>query len=155
MMLCLLLVLSERVINLAAPIAFKHMVEVLSAVVRAPPDPAAGQLQHAIVSGLRRLLTSVTGQSLQMQAQQDAASGVSAAVLHAAAAANGTQALPAAAAGAAAAAPGLVSQGDAVLAPFWVLFYPYVSGGCFFWVDERVAANRVIGCGPGPLAICL
>lgn len=130
LMLCMLLVLAERVINLAAPIAFKHMVEVLSAIVSTPPDPAAGQLEHVLVTGLRRLLTAVTGQSLQLQAQQGGAGGVGTALLHAAAAANSTHALPTAAGGAAAAAaaaaPGCVSQGDAVLAPFWVLFYPWV-----------------------------
>ncbi|KAF8054728.1 Abcb6 [Scenedesmus sp. PABB004] len=43
---CLLLILAERAINLAAPIAFKHMVEALSdvtaAAAAAAADPAAG-----------------------------------------------------------------------------------------------------------------
>ena len=48
LMLCLLLVLSERVINLAAPIAFKNMVEVLSAAASSTTDPAAaGQPQRS------------------------------------------------------------------------------------------------------------
>lgn len=117
LMLCLLLVLSERVINLAAPIAFKHMVEVLSAVVSTPADPAAGQQEPALVTGLRHLLMTVMGQSAQLQAQPDAAvsTAVHAAVM------NSTQALPAAAAGAAVAV-----QANVVLAPFWVLFYPWV-----------------------------
>lgn len=116
-MLCLLLVLSERVINLAAPIAFKHMVEVLGALVSTPA--AAGQQEHVLVRGMRHLLLTITGASAQMHAQQGA--GVSTA-LHAAAL-NSTQGLPAVPAGPAAAS-GL--QDETILAPFWVLFYPWV-----------------------------
>lgn len=117
LMLCMLLVLSERVINLAAPIAFKHMVEVLSAVVSAPAEPE-GQQGGNLVAGLRHLLMYVGGQHAQLQPQHSA--GLSMGVLGAAA--NSTVATAAAPAGA-----GLFGflQSD-VLAPFWVLFYPWV-----------------------------
>lgn len=119
LMLCMLLVLSERVINLAAPIAFKHMVEVLSAVVSTPAEPAGQQQGGALVAGLRQLLMAFSGQQAQLQPQQ----GIG---LHAA---NSTLAAAGAAAGAApaAASTGLFGLLRAdVLAPFWVLFYPWV-----------------------------
>src|SRR5689334_10586500 len=82
LMLCMLLVLSERVINLAAPIAFKHMVEVLSAVVTAPAEPAeSGSQGGALVAGLRQLLMSVTGSGQHSQLQPQQAGGISMAML--------------------------------------------------------------------------
>lgn len=131
LMLCLLLVLSERVINLAAPIAFKNMVEVLTAVVSVPAE--AGQQQHPLAVGLRQLLASVTGQQLlhmQPQQQQQHAYAPGSSSLYAGAH-NATNAAAAAAVGptapafAAFAGPFAVLQ-DTVLAPFWVLFYPWV-----------------------------
>jgi hypothetical protein len=132
-MLCLLLVLSERVINLAAPIAFKNMVEVLTAVVSVPAE--AGQQQHPLAVGLRQLLASVTGQQLtHMQPQQQHAyAPVSSSLYaaahnasHVAAAAAVGAATPASAAAAAAFARPFAALQDTVLAPFWVLFYPWV-----------------------------
>jgi hypothetical protein len=117
-MLCLLLVLSERVINLAAPIAFKHMVEVLGALVSTPA--AAGQQEHMLVRGMRHLLLIITGASAHMHAQQGA--GVSTALRSAAL--NSTQMLPAVTATGPAAAG--ILQDETILAPFWVLFYPWV-----------------------------
>jgi hypothetical protein len=111
LMLCMLLVLSERVINLAAPIAFKHMVEVLSAIVIAPAEPE-GQQGGNLVVGLRHLLMYVGGQHAQLQPT---------AVLGPAAS-NSTMVTAAVPAGAG--FFGLL-QSD-VLAPFWVLFYPWV-----------------------------
>jgi len=120
LLLCLLLVLSERVINLAAPIAFKHMVEVLSAAASTAAGPAApDQQQHPLVAGLRQLLMVVTGAAHTMQQQQQHPDMGN--VLHAVAA-NSSQAAPA---GASAMLPWAL-QDDVVLAPFWVLFYPWV-----------------------------
>jgi hypothetical protein len=116
-MLCLLLVLSERVINLAAPIAFKHMVEVLGALVSTPA--ASGQQEHVLVRGMRHLLLTITGASAHMHAQQ--AAGVSTALPSAAL--NSTQVLPAVTATGPAAG---ILQDETILAPFWVLFYPWV-----------------------------
>lgn len=119
LLLCLLLVLSERVINLAAPIAFKHMVEVLSAAASTSAGPAPDQQQHPLVAGMRQLLMAVTGAGDTMQQQQQHPDMGS--VLHAVAA-NSSQAAPA---GAWAMLPRAL-HGNVVLAPFWVLFYPWV-----------------------------
>jgi hypothetical protein len=133
LMLCLLLVLSERVINLAAPIAFKNMVEVLTAVVSVPAE--AGQQQHPLAVGLRQLLASVTGQQLlhmqPSQQQQHAYTPVSSSLYTAAknathSAATAAAAGPASAAAAAAFAGPFAALQETVRAPFWVLFYPWV-----------------------------
>lgn len=122
LMLCLLLVLSERVINLAAPIAFKNMVEVLSAAAASSStDPIDGQQQHPLVHGLRHLLMAATGTGLSIQTQQQQQQPSGAPAMWGASSLNSTHPLPAAAA----AAPGWL-QDVVGLAPFWTLFYPWV-----------------------------
>jgi hypothetical protein len=111
-------VLAERAINLAAPIAFKHMVEVLSAVTADAAAAAAADgsgLVGALRTGLRLLMVAAAGQSGASHSIHAAAVGVAVNVTMAAAAA-------APAAGSAVAADG----GAELLAPFWVLFYPWV-----------------------------
>uniref|UniRef100_A0A383VNR8 Uncharacterized protein n=1 Tax=Tetradesmus obliquus TaxID=3088 RepID=A0A383VNR8_TETOB len=111
---CFVLVLAERAINLAAPIAFKHMVEVLSAVTADAAAAAAADgsgLVGALRTGLRLLMVAAAGGSEASHSIHAAAAGV---------AANTTMA-------AAAAAPAVDAGGSAeLLAPFWVLFYPWV-----------------------------
>lgn len=111
---CFVLVLAERAINLAAPIAFKHMVEVLSAVTADAAAAAAADgsgLMGALRTGLRLLMMAAARGSEASHS------------IHAAAAGGATNATMAAAA----AAPAVAAGGSAeLLAPFWVLFYPWV-----------------------------
>jgi hypothetical protein len=110
---CFVLVMAERVINLAAPIAFKHMVEVLSTVI----TPAA-----AVVGGVaggsssRRSLLSMTWRELLAAVQSNKL--LQYPVLHLDSI-GGTRA-----------AVGSISAADAggeqLLVPFWMLFYPWV-----------------------------
>lgn len=107
---CFILVMAERAINLAAPISFKHMVEVLSNVATDAAADAStapgilGILQH----GLRLLLAAAA------TVGQASPGSMSSAGAAAGAAMNGTiTATP-------------VAPGSAgLLAPFWVLFYPW------------------------------
>jgi ATP-binding cassette subfamily B (MDR/TAP) protein 6 len=114
---CFILVLAERAINLAAPIAFKHMVEVLSAVTADAAAAAAADgsgVMGAVRAGLRLLMVAAAGQSGASHSIHAVANTTVAAAT----------ALPAAAA---AAAGGAVGDGSSeLLAPFWVLFYPWV-----------------------------
>jgi ATP-binding cassette subfamily B (MDR/TAP) protein 6 len=125
---CFVLVLAERAINLAAPIAFKHMVEVLSAITADAAAAAAadgGSLMGAVRSTLRLLLLQAAGSGASHSMHAAAAAGaaaVNATTMAAAAAGSGA---PAATAAAAAAGVGAVGAGGSV-APFWVLFYPWV-----------------------------
>lgn len=133
LMLCLLLVLGERVINLAAPIAFKNMVEVLSAVVTAPPDDpaaAAGQQgEHPVLIGVRRLLMAA-GAMQQQQLLVTGVGGGANSMLHAAASSPVAGVFSS---NTSTAQPGVLAAGmqggsDVALAPFWVLFYPVGDG---------------------------
>lgn len=107
-LVCFVLVMAERGINLAAPIAFKHMVEVLSTVVT-PATADVGGVAGG--SSSRRSLLSMTWRELLAAVQSNK-------LLHL----DGT--------GETRAAVGSVSAADAggeqLLVPFWMLFYPWV-----------------------------
>ncbi|KAF8055403.1 Abcb6 [Scenedesmus sp. PABB004] len=123
---CLLLILAERAINLAAPIAFKHMVEALSdvtaAAAAAAADPAAGGAGGAgggdgdggggAAPG-GRLLRALLAAAAAGGAAPSAAARAALAAASAAAARGG---------GAGGGLVGLVG----LVAPFWGLFYPWV-----------------------------
>jgi ATP-binding cassette subfamily B (MDR/TAP) protein 6 len=120
---CFVLVLAERAINLAAPIAFKHMVEVLSAITADAAAAAAaegGSLMGSVQSTLRLLLSAAAGRSRAGQTMHAVAAGGAAAV-------NTTMAAAAAGSATPAAVGAVAAGGSAELAaPFWVLFYPWV-----------------------------
>lgn len=132
---CFVLVMAERAINLAAPVAFKHMVEVLgnittaaAAAAAAHPDVAAAGPLGLLQLAARSLLMSAAGQdssssSMGTQPAQQMA------ILSTAA--NHTATAMPAAAGLVADA---VAGGVESLAPFWVLFYPwaFIYLGAFF-----------------------
>eukprot|EP00878_Enallax_costatus_P021099 GHUV01022330.1.p1 GENE.GHUV01022330.1~~GHUV01022330.1.p1 ORF type:complete len:415 (+),score=133.81 GHUV01022330.1:1421-2665(+) len=119
---CFILVMAERAINLAAPVAFKHLVEMLgdvttAAATAAAAHPEAGPLRLLHIA-VRSLLSSAEAQSGSGSTQLQAVAGL-------AAAANTT---------ASAAASDAGTGGIEFLAPFWVLFYPwaFVYLGAFF-----------------------
>lgn len=127
---CFLLVMAERAINLAAPVAFKHMVEVLGDVTTAAAAAAAANPEAAghgplsiLQMGARSLLTALAGQGSTNSAHLAALTGMS----------NNTAVLTATAASPPA-GDDHSAAGVEFLAPFWVLFYPwaFIYLGAFF-----------------------
>lgn len=133
---CFVLVMAERAINLAAPVAFKHMVEVLgdittaaAAAAAADPDAAAvaGPLE-ILQMGARSLLMALAGQHNTRPPVLQAAADASMIPTS-----NSTM-LTAVGFAAAASEGGSGAGGAESLAPFWVLFYPwaFIYLGAFF-----------------------
>lgn len=123
---CFMLVMAERAINLAAPIAFKHMVEVLSSAVGPAAAAAVGGASGG--SSGRRSLLSMTWRELLAAVQSKELLGHSGVFL-------GSDSLAGAATAAAASGPLAAAGGgisaiavgeEQLLVPFWMLFYPWV-----------------------------
>lgn len=117
---CFVLITAERAINLAAPVAFKHMVELLGNVTAAAATAAAAHPEAGPITLLQMALRSllVSAQATDGSAQLHAAGGMAAVANTTVSAAAGTTA----------------AGGMEFLAPFWTLFYPWalIYLGAFF-----------------------